>query len=157
MLSSKILVTIASAVCCHKLILQVSLHGITQDVCSCEVPLISAQTEVAKPRYRHKKISLKNADCLKYFFCPRYYKHTLNKWSCCIDSCKLLSFASLFSIIFLSILQTITGRQPTHFSGKRQYPREISSPDEHLLNPLEEPSLPGKRFRTESLSLACRR
>ncbi|XP_065611662.1 leukocyte tyrosine kinase receptor [Cyrtonyx montezumae] len=35
------------------------------------------------------------------------------------------------------------GRQSTHFSGKHQYPREISSPDEHLLNPLEQPSLPG--------------
>eukprot|EP00076_Gallus_gallus_P009771 XP_004941681.1 leukocyte tyrosine kinase receptor [Gallus gallus] len=35
------------------------------------------------------------------------------------------------------------GRQPTHFKGKHQFPREISSPDEHLLNPLEEPSLPG--------------
>ncbi|XP_037993377.1 leukocyte tyrosine kinase receptor isoform X1 [Motacilla alba alba] len=35
------------------------------------------------------------------------------------------------------------GRQPNHFGGKRQYPREISILDEHLLNPLEEPSLPG--------------
>ncbi|XP_055571707.1 leukocyte tyrosine kinase receptor [Falco biarmicus] len=35
------------------------------------------------------------------------------------------------------------GRQPNHFSGKRQYPREVSNLDEHLLNPLEEPSLPG--------------
>ncbi|XP_041316025.1 leukocyte tyrosine kinase receptor [Pyrgilauda ruficollis] len=35
------------------------------------------------------------------------------------------------------------GRQLNHFAGKRQYPREISILDEHLLNPLEEPSLPG--------------
>lgn len=58
-----------------------------------------------------------------------------------------LNFLSLFSTILpslSSILQTITGRQTNHFSGKRQYPREISIPDEHLLNPLEEPSLPGR-------------
>ncbi|XP_068049569.1 leukocyte tyrosine kinase receptor isoform X2 [Anomalospiza imberbis] len=35
------------------------------------------------------------------------------------------------------------GRQLNHFGGKRHYPREISIMDEHLLNPLEEPSLPG--------------
>ncbi|XP_071415551.1 leukocyte tyrosine kinase receptor [Pithys albifrons albifrons] len=34
-------------------------------------------------------------------------------------------------------------RQANHFGGKRQYPREINILDEHLLNPLEEPSLPG--------------
>uniref|UniRef100_A0A8D2MN58 Tyrosine-protein kinase receptor n=1 Tax=Zonotrichia albicollis TaxID=44394 RepID=A0A8D2MN58_ZONAL len=35
------------------------------------------------------------------------------------------------------------GKRLNHFGGKRQYPREISILDEHPLNPLEEPSLPG--------------
>lgn len=130
----------------------------TASLCSCKDPLTSAQIQTANPRHGLKRI-IKNTDCLKTLCCLRYYFLILTKWLYLVHWYDLHIFHLSFlpSSYFSFILQPITERQPNQFDEKRRYLQEISILDEHLLNPLEEPSLPGTWFRTNSLSLCYKR